>query len=140
MLPQDLVANEKLFAEEVLSGARREWIACQLYREEIKTAHQALQEKVKRFITDHRARAEQAKTERRQRRLAEKAAEKKKVEIEARKSQLREQYSRHLEKLRTQTFDQERQEQGLDNGTLQAIASRLQCSELPAALCVFRRT
>jgi hypothetical protein len=134
VLPQDLVADEKLFAEEVLSGAGREWISCQLYREEIKTAQQALQEKVKRFITDHRARVEQAKTERRQRRLAEQAAEKKKVEIEARKSQLREQYSRRLEQLQTQTFDQERQERGLDNGTRQAIAQRLQCSELPAAL------
>ncbi len=134
VLPQDLVADDKLFAEEVLSGAGREWISCQLYREEIKIAHQALQEKVKRFITDHRVRAEQAKTELRQRRLAEKAAEKKKVEIEARKSQLREQYSRHLEQLQTQTFDQERQERGQDNGTLQAIAPRLQCSELPAAL------
>ncbi len=134
MLPQDLVANEKLFAEEVLSGARREWIACQLYREEIKAAHQTLQEKVRRFITDHRASVEQAKTERQQRRLAEQAAEKKKVEIEGHKSRLRERYSRQLEKLQTQTSDQQRQDPRLDSGTLQAIAQRLGRDELPAAL------
>ena len=134
MLPQDLVVNEHLFAEKVLSEARREWISCQLYREEIKAAHQALHEKVKRFITDHRASVEQAEIERQQRRLAEQAAEKRKVEIESRKSQLREKYSRKLEQLQTQTSDQQRQEPRLDSGTLQAIAQRLRLDVLPAAL------
>jgi len=145
LLSQDMVANELLFAEEVLSGADREWISCQLYRDQIKAARQALRESVKRFITEYRARVEQAKIERQaeaerlilerqQCRLAEQAAEKKKIEIADRKSQLREQYSYYLEQLQSQTFDEESHDQGLEIGAKQAIAQRLGCVGLPAEL------
>lgn len=145
MLPQELVADEALFAEEVLSGAGREWISCQLYREEIKAARQSLQESVKRFITEHRARIEHARIERQaeadrlarerqQRLLAEQAAEKKRIKIADQKSQLREQYSRHLEQLHNKTFDVSRQDQGLDLGGAQSIAQRVEYVKLPTEL------
>lgn len=145
MLPQDLVADEKLFAEEVLSKAGREWISCQLYREEIKASHRTLQEKVNRFITDHRTKVQQAKIERQaeaerlkeeqQRlRLAEQVTEHKKVKIADLKSQLRKDYSGHLAQLQSKTFYQGRQDQMLDLERIQAIAQDLECMELPAAV------
>ena len=60
-LSRGIISDEKLFTEAVLSGADRHWIACQLYRGEVKAAHKSLKAKVKQYISEHRVRVEEVK-------------------------------------------------------------------------------
>lgn len=130
LLQPDLVADETLFAEKVLSGADREWISCHLYREEIKIARHTLRENVRRFINEHRTRIEQANIER----LAAIERSKQKAQIDERRSQLREKNSHLLDRLKTQALNHGHNDQGLEMEKVRAIAQQLGVVELPTLL------